>query len=113
MFVRLVPQGDSSAGDIYVVNADGSFLTRLTDGPADDTGPTWSPDGARLAFMSMRSGNRDIYTIDADGSALTKLTDHSAQDRRPTWSPDGSKDRLRVGPPRALGRIRDERRWLG
>jgi TolB protein len=69
-FARLVSGGGVSAGDIYVVNTDGSGLKQLTDGPGDDSGPTWSPDGDRLLFVSVRNGNKDIYTVDRDGSGL-------------------------------------------
>ncbi|MCH8993458.1 MAG: PD40 domain-containing protein, partial [Chloroflexi bacterium] len=38
--------------EVYIVNADGSGLTRLTDNLADDSQPTWSPDGTHIAFLS-------------------------------------------------------------
>ena len=39
--------------DIYVMNADGSGQTRLTDDPADDFNPSWSPDGGKIAFRQL------------------------------------------------------------
>jgi WD40 repeat protein len=77
--------------EIYVMNADGSALQRLTDDLAYDAWPTWSPDGSQIAFMSDRSGNPDIYVMDADGSNLRQLTDHPANDIWPEWSPDGAR----------------------
>ena len=74
-------------GDIYVMNADGSGLTRLTSDPALDSSPSWSPDGTRIAFESSREGNINIYVIDADGSNLARLTDDPAVDKDPVWSP--------------------------
>ena len=70
-----------------VMNADGSNGLRLTNHPADDRDPTWSPDGTRLAFASNRPGNWDIYRMEADGSGVTNLTNHPAADIQPVWSP--------------------------
>jgi len=56
----------------------------------EDTAPTLSPDGQKIAFMSHRENNWDIYVIDIDGSNLQRLTTNEAQDGLPTWSPDGN-----------------------
>jgi Tol biopolymer transport system component len=77
--------------NIYLINADGSQLTVLTDSDSQDFNPVWSPDGIRIAFYSYRNGNADIYAMNTDGSGLTRLTTHPAQDRSPVWSPDGMK----------------------
>lgn len=73
------------------IAADGSALTRLTNHPARDFGPAWSPDGTRIAFASERDGNLEIYVMNADGSGATRLTNHPATDWGPTWSPDGAR----------------------
>lgn len=73
------------------MNADGSDLVRLTDNPAHDTSPSWSPDGNRIAFISHRDKNAEIYVMNADGSNQTQLTKNSASDFMPSWSPDGTK----------------------
>ena len=73
--------------EIYVMNADGGGLTRVTENAAEDTHPTWSPDGTRLAFVSSRDGNKEIYVVGADGSGLTRLTNNTAEDFAPAWSP--------------------------
>jgi Tol biopolymer transport system component len=65
-------------------------LTRLTDNPARDTAPVWSPDGSLIAFESDRAGNVDIYVVSPDGSSAAKpLTSDSTHDRNAAWSPDG------------------------
>ena len=77
--------------DIYVTDADGQNLTRLTEHAADDESPVWSPNGLHLAFISDREGNLNLYVMDADGGNLTQLTEHAADDESPVWSPDGSQ----------------------
>src|SRR5438034_4174180 len=57
------------ARDIYVMNADGSGVTRLTNSPAFKQSLVWSPDGAKISLFTA-----EIYTINADGSGLRNLT---------------------------------------
>lgn len=84
---------------IYTINNDGTMLTRLTSEPMLVMHPTWSPDGAQIAFEACQGGDFstdcpegesfDIYVVNADGSNLTNLTNHSAADRFPSWLPSG------------------------
>jgi Tol biopolymer transport system component len=78
--------------EIYVMNADGTGLIRLTNNAAADEAPAWSPDGAKIAFVSHRAGNDEIYVVNANGSGgLVRLTNNAAADGAPAWSPDGTK----------------------
>jgi Tol biopolymer transport system component len=77
--------------EIYVMAADGTGQTRLTDNAANDALPSWSPDGTKIAFTSNRDGNWQIYVMAADGTGQTRLTDNAAFDFLPSWSPDGTK----------------------
>ncbi len=88
---RIVFQSDRIDGnrEIYLMNADGSGLVRLTQNAAEDQTPVWSPDGTRIAFQSDRDGNLEIYVMNADGSGQRNLTRHPAEDSHPKWSPDG------------------------
>ncbi len=77
--------------EIYVINIDGSGLTRLTADGAKDTLPYWSPDGSKLIFSSQRTGNGDLYLMNADGSGLRQITSDGTEDTYPSWSPDGGQ----------------------
>ncbi len=69
--VRGVVGGRS--GEIYVMNADGSGKRNLTRNPANDSSPSWSPDGRRIAFVSNRDGRPEAYVMNADGSGQRSL----------------------------------------
>lgn len=73
--------------EIFVMNADGTAQTRLTNNPAFDGRPSWSPDGRRIAFVSDRDGNLEIYVISARGSNEGRLTENTATHWGPVWSP--------------------------
>jgi hypothetical protein len=90
---RIVFQSNRATNnDIYVMHADGSGVTNLTNTP--DTGefdPEFSPDGSTIAFVADSGGGTDIDVMDAAGSTITNLTDDPAHDWSPTWSPDGGR----------------------
>ncbi len=85
--------------EIYTMNQEGEELRRLTDNPAAEENPAWSPAWTRLAFQSDRNGNWDIYSVRADCAPaqpdaaarcdLRQLTDDPGDDMLPAWSPDG------------------------
>jgi len=77
--------------EIFVVNADGSKLKRLTTNEAEDSSPTMSPDGKKIAFTSDRDGNSEIYVVNTNGTGLTRLTNSSGNELWPKWSPNGKQ----------------------
>jgi len=76
--------------EIYVMNADGSNVQRLTFDPAQDSDPTWSPDHRQIAFVSNRSGRFAVYVMSAEGESVRQVTpDDGNYYDSPAWSPDG------------------------
>jgi Tol biopolymer transport system component len=73
------PSGAFCSNEIYVMNANGTNQTRLTDSPAGDFSPIFSPDSTKIAFISHRDGNSEIYVMNADGSNQTRLTNSTAE----------------------------------
>ena len=84
--------GEASAPwRLYLINADGSGLRRISDGPGNDQVANWSPGGESLVFWSNRSGADHIYAMEVASGALRQLTDGSSQNRAAVYSPDGSR----------------------
>jgi len=79
------PHHTSGIDDIWAMRADGRHRQRLTKGRPSDTGPTYSPDGKRIAFS--RSGT--IWLMDADGSDERRLAHSRGGLYRPSFAPDG------------------------
>ncbi len=77
--------------DLFVARVDGTQYRRLTDDVFRDRGPGWSPDGARIAFYSDRSGGYELWAIRPDGSGLAPLTKDTGVAGFPVWSPDGAR----------------------
>jgi dipeptidyl aminopeptidase/acylaminoacyl peptidase len=89
--------------EIYLMNADGSDPVNLTNNPADDEAPVWSPDGKQIAFLSDRDsqptvGTMSIYLLDVESKEIRRLLDdgyaitnedYAATGSPLSWSPDG------------------------
>jgi len=74
--------------EIYVMDANGGNLRRITRHPNIDATPTWSPAGNQIAFTSDRSGSPQIYVVDADGLGQPqRITSDDSWADRATWSP--------------------------
>jgi len=73
---------------IYVVDADGTNLQKLTQTKDyDEFAPAWSPDGTQIVYQANPDGNWDIYIMNADGTGRRRLTTDVANDVDPDWCP--------------------------
>jgi TolB protein len=77
--------------EIYVLDVAANRVTRLTNDPASDRNPAWSPDGKQIIFVSDRSGTDNLYMVSASGGTAVRLTVGPASDRNPAYAPDGQR----------------------
>jgi dipeptidyl aminopeptidase/acylaminoacyl peptidase len=80
---------DQGRSNIWIVDASGARLRELTRGSWRDTSPVWSPDGARIAFLSDRDGTTQIHVVFVATGELAQLTHVERAPSGLTWSPDG------------------------
>ena len=74
---------------VYVANIDGTELRNLSNNPAIDTSPSWSPTGQQIAFISDRTGSPQLWVMDADGTNVQRMVTEGGHCDSPDWSPDG------------------------
>ena len=90
--------------DIYLMSADGTDSINLTRDPHHEDRPTWSPDGAKIAFGALQvpRGDKsmsDIFVMGADGRNRINLTQNpEAVNQFPAWSPDGTRIAFEASP---------------
>lgn len=75
-----------SIGHVYLMNADGSNLRRLTSNTGEESEPTWSPDRAHLAYVV----DGAVWLHDLASGAERKLTPEGERELEPSFSPDGA-----------------------
>lgn len=84
--------GNLDALEIWVMNADGTDLRRLTTNAYPDQYPAWSPNGAKILFSSKPTGQgENLYLMNPDGSGVTRLTNEFFGAASPAWGRDGAK----------------------
>ena len=84
------------AGDIWLVSRDGGAASQLTSGPEDDSYPSFSPDGTRMAFSRAVGDDADVYVVPVSGGPPARLsfppaaaggkTGHSGKPKSPAFS---------------------------
>ncbi|MGD0697638.1 MAG: protein kinase [Terriglobia bacterium] len=96
--LRLSPDGETLAEvapagknvDLWLLDLARGVRTRFTFNPAEDMSPAWSPDGTKIAFSSMRSGQFDIYVKPTNGTGTAQpLVQDNARKFVDDWSGDG------------------------
>lgn len=88
----LAGPGSLCPTDVYVMNADGTAITRLTDDRAPEFAPAWSPAGTSIAFVRSANGTDTIDVVDADGTNERQVATGTGGNQRPfAWSPDGRR----------------------
>ena len=78
-------------GDIYIMDANGSNVRRLTDAPGYDGGPFFSPDGQRIVWRHFEENgmDADVWTMKVDGSDKRRVTDFKSMSWAPFYHPSG------------------------
>ncbi|MDX1421278.1 MAG: hypothetical protein R3181_15035, partial [Rubricoccaceae bacterium] len=75
-------------GDLYLLPTEGGAARRITEGPAFDIQPRFSPDGTRIAFTSDRAGGDNLWVMDRDGSNAQQVTEEDFRlVNGPAWTP--------------------------
>jgi len=91
--------------DIFHANLDGEIIDTLTNTPGYDAEATVSPDGKKIVFTSMRSGDLELYIMDIDGSNIVQITDELGYDGGAFFSPDGTELIFRASRPKTDAEI--------
>ncbi len=85
--------------EIYSASPDGSDLKNISNSPRYDAEAVYSPDGKKIVFTSLRSGDLEIYTMNPDGSEVKQLTHELGYDGGPFFSYDGKQIIYRASRP--------------
>ena len=85
--------------DIFRANLKGEIIDTLTNTPGYDAEATVSPDGKKIVFTSMRTGDLELFIMDVDGSNVVQVTDELGYDGGAFFSPDGKQLLFRASRP--------------
>lgn len=85
--------------DIFVGDLEGNVIQQLTETPGYDAEATLSPQGDKIVFTSMRTGDLELFTMNIDGSDVRQVTDALGYDGGAFFSPDGTQLIFRASRP--------------
>lgn len=91
--------------DIFSANLDGTSVKRLTKNQGYDAEGVVSPDGKKIVFTSLRSGDLDIYLMNSDGTGMRRLTSEKGYDGGPFFSWDGKQVVYRAYHPKTTAEV--------
>ena len=89
--IVLSSTGISNKRDIFIMDTNGHNKINLTEHPANDMQPTWSPTGEHILFVSDREGMNDLYLMEPDGSNVRRVFEEKSHRVAPAWSPNGKR----------------------
>lgn len=90
-FIAFSSDRDNAQGEIYVMEADGTNVTRLTNNSYVDYYPDIAPDSSLVVYVSEQNGDADLWGAKLDGSSTWRMTFTEWQDSQPDVSPDSSQ----------------------
>ena len=93
--------------DIFVADLDGNIVKQLTNEKGYDAEATVSPEGDKIVFTSMRSGDLELYTMDLDGGNVKQITNELGYDGGAFFSPDGTQLIFRSSRPKTKEEIKE------
>lgn len=93
--------------DIFTADLEGNIINQLTDYEGYDAEATVSPEGDKIVFTSMKSGDLELYTMNIDGSDVKQITDELGYDGGAFFSPDGEKLVFRASRPKTKEEIKE------
>jgi len=86
-----VPLQAGEKHQLALVSLQGQVVGKVLESDEPLLEPAWSPDGSRLAYVTVEGGQPQIFVARADGSGAVNLTKSDSLERNPTWSPDGQR----------------------